>query len=125
MGEASDLRGPGHFNVDGDAASISVRFKSWIREFDLFGDCKGYFNETPETDTAEAKGLRKRRRALLLYCIGPKAREIFETLGDQGDSDDYDKAVKCLTDHFNVTPNSSYLRHMFRKLIQNSGETIA
>ena len=125
MAESSDLRGPGQFNIDGDAASISVRFKSWIREFNLFADCKGYFNESPTPDTDGAKSDRKRRRALLLYCIGPKARDVFETFENTGDPDNYDQAVKSLTDHFNVTPNSSYLRHMFRKLVQHSGETVA
>ena len=32
MEESSELRGPGQFNIDGDAASISIRSKSQIRD---------------------------------------------------------------------------------------------
>lgn len=96
---ASDLKGPLQFNPDGDAASVSVRWKSWIKEFNSFADCKGLFNEKPTPDTNAAKALRLRRRAMLFYCLGPAARDMFDsrpddtTTFDKGDTDDYNKAV--------------------------------
>lgn len=120
-----DLRGPAQFCPDGEASSVSIRWKAWKDEFNLYADCKGVFNDKPTTDTDKAKTSRRKRRALFLYCLGSKVREIFNGLEGKGESDDFDKAIQCLDRHFNITPNKIYLKHVFRRMIQNSGETIS
>ena len=120
-----DLRSPAHFCPDGEASSVSIRWKAWKDEFGLYADCKGMFNDKPTPDTTRAETCRRKRRALFLYCLGPKVREIFNGLEDKGDSDDFDLAVRCLDQHFNITPNKIYLKHVFRKMAQTTGETIS
>ena len=75
-----DLRSPAHFCPDGEASSVSIRWKAWKDEFGLYADCKGMFNDKPTPDTTRAETCRRKRRALFLYCLGPKVREIFNGL---------------------------------------------
>lgn len=126
MGDMSDLRGPPKFNTEGNASDISLRWKQWREEFEAFADCKGLFNTKPATSSTTDNWVNQRsqRRALLLYCGGQRLREIFSSLDNTGSADDYDGAITALDTHFNVTVNSTFQRHMFRKLVQDEGETL-
>ena len=126
MSDLSDLRGPPKFNTEGNASDISLRWKQWREEFEAFADCKGLFNTKPGTSSAADNWVNQRsqRRALLLYCGGQRLREIFSSLDNTGNADNYDSAVKALDTHFNVAVNSTFQRHMFRKLMQDEGETL-
>jgi len=118
-----ELRGPTQFNPDGDASTVSVRWKAWLEEFEMFADCKGLFNQDGTSD--KVKIMRKQRRAMLLYCAGPRVREITKSLANFGDMENYTAAVDALNAHFVVTPNSTFQRHLFRKANQNANETVA
>ena len=128
MADISDLRGPSKFDPDGDANTVSLRWKSWLEEFEAFADCKGLFNLAntgADENLVDNSGVRKQRRALLLYCAGQKVRETFKSLDGTGDVDDYTAAITALNKHYVVTPNATFQRHLFRKTVQASNETIA
>lgn len=117
----SDLRGPERFDAEGDATTVSVRWKAWLEEFEAFADCKGLFNNSGGAN----KAMRTQRRSLLLYLAGPNVRQAFNNIPDNGENDDYEKAMTKLNAHYTVTPNKTFLRHVFRKEIQKQSETIA
>ena len=58
-------------------ASISTRWNNWQSDFEMFFTAGGI------TDP-------KRKRALLLYQVGPRMREIFKQLPETGNDDEYD-----------------------------------
>ena len=60
-------------------ASISTRWNNWQSDFDMFFTAGGI------TDP-------KRKRALLLYQAGPRAREIFKQLPETSNDDEYNVA---------------------------------
>ena len=65
-----------------------------------------------------------RQRALLLHYAGEQVYDIFETLTDTGESDDFDKACEKLTEYFSLTKNIEYEVYVFRKEKQEIGETL-
>ena len=81
MADLGDLRGPGRFDPEGDANSVSLRWKAWLEEFQCFADCKGV-TDLPNDRTNDEKRTenRSKRRALLLYLAGPKLRTTFNSL---------------------------------------------
>ena len=113
------LRGVPHFDPTGDASTVSVKWKSWLEEFDAYADSRGLFLEG---STAEGKA---QRRALLLFSAGPTVRETFKTFPETGKKEDYQKAVDALNAHYVVKPNATFQRHLFRKTRQEDGETVA
>ncbi|XP_077868350.1 uncharacterized protein LOC144358564 [Saccoglossus kowalevskii] len=114
----SDLRGIQSFDATGDGSTVSIRWKSWIEEFEAYVDSRGLFIEDG-SDTNKAQ-----RKALLSYMAGATVRETFKTLSDTGTNKNYDKAVKVLNDHYVVKTNATYQRHIFRKMSQGE-DTIA
>ena len=66
----------------------------------------------------------KQKRALLLHYCGPEVDEIFDTLKNTGDENDYKTAVEKLTAHFNPQVNTTYEIYNFRKAQQNEGESL-
>lgn len=51
----------------------------------------------------------------LSFCsLGPRTRQIFSGLRNQGHDDQFGETVTCLNGHFNVTPNRICLKHVFR-----------
>ena len=66
----------------------------------------------------------KRKRALLLHCIGESTLNIFETLTETGRADDYDKACEVLNEHFKPHKNTWFEIFKLRKTTQNIGETL-
>lgn len=59
---------------------------------------------------------------MLLYYAGEQVQDIFETITENGDSDDYDKAVQVLTEYFNPNHNIEYEVYVFRQAKQKQGE---
>ena len=66
----------------------------------------------------------KRKRALLLHYAGPKVDEIFDTLQETGEDEDYDRAVAALNKYFEPKSNSMYEVYIFRQGKQEPGETL-
>ena len=66
------------------------------------------------------------KRALLLHLAGPGVRETFKTYPAEvrGDNKEFDKAMKCLSDHFKVKKNVPLARQKLLASKPNPGETI-
>lgn len=65
-----------------------------------------------------------RKRALLLHYAGPEVDDIFDTLEDTGDKDDYDRAKTKLNNYFKPKKNTAYEVYQFRQAAQNSDESL-
>ena len=126
--DSIDLGRPGKFEVEGEASVVATAWKAWLEEFECFADCRGLFNNT---GAGAAANVRRQRQALLFFCGGQKVREVFRSLnevketGDQVKPDNYDGALELLNEHFLVKPNVTFQRHMFRKMTQQSNETVS
>ena len=66
----------------------------------------------------------KRKRALLLHYAGPEVDEIFDTLPDTGDDNDYATAVEKLNGHFSPQTNIAYEVYNFQQTKQKDGESL-
>ena len=64
------------------------------------------------------------KRVLLLYSTGEEFSDIFETLPDQGEQNEYEKAVVALNACFQPKVNKTYKIYIFRNATQNSGESL-
>lgn len=60
----------------------------------------------------------------MLHCAGMDVQDIFDTLPDNGNANDCDKAIEALDTYFNPAVNVPYERHMFRRMSQEESETI-
>ena len=125
-----DIGRPGNFEVEGEASVVATAWLAWIEEFDCYADCKGLFN--PSGTSAKETSLRRQRQALLLFCGGPRVREVLKNHNDSIEEvtekcqpDDYDGTIQILNAHFLVKPNKRFMRHVFRQMRQTAGETIA
>eukprot|EP00794_Sanderia_malayensis_P017235 gene17235-18956_t len=95
-------------------ASISARWRQWLRDFDTFLVASGVTDST-------------RQRALLLYQAGSRVREIFSQLeetGENDEDDDYENAKRKLTEYFDAQKNRRYEVYKFRQCQQETGETL-
>ena len=115
-------RGPASFCPDGEASDISVRWAEWLEEFEAFADSKGLFN-IAGADAAQ-QNMRAQRKALLLYHAGARVREIARPF-DATDRHAYDAFVTQLNEHFTVEVNTTFQRHLFRRMIQTDQETVS
>ena len=72
------------FDVHSDASSTVVRWKKWLRRFEnmMIG--------------LNMKDDLKRKRALLLHYTGEEINDIFETLPDTGEENNYQAAIDAL-----------------------------
>lgn len=66
----------------------------------------------------------KRKRAPMLHFAGPEVDEIFDTLEDTGDEDDYKTAAEKLTAYFVPQTNIAYEVYNFRQARQNQEESL-
>lgn len=66
----------------------------------------------------------KRKRALLLHYAGEEINDIFETLPDTGEENDYQTAVDALNAHFAPTANSEFSIYCFHQAKQQPNETL-
>ena len=97
------------FDPLSDQTSLSQRWKSWTKRFEM------YLVATNITDD-------KQKRAMLLYQAGSATQDIFETLTDTGT--DYATAKKKLDDYFFPKKNVDYEIFQFRQTTQLPGETV-
>ena len=67
---------------------------------------------------------KKRKRALLLHCVGDDVYTIFENIPDNGTDDDYDKCKLRLTEYFEPVKNKEYEIYQFRQARQGMSETL-
>lgn len=65
-----------------------------------------------------------RKRALLLHYAGTDVDEIFDTLAETGEQDNYDAAVQALNAYFSPKVNTAYELYNFRQAKQADNETL-
>ena len=92
-------------------SSVAKRWEIWLNDFTMF-------------ITANAITDNARKRALLLYMGGSRVREIFSTLQDTGDDDNFDTAKTKLNEYFAPQKNKRYEIYQFRKMKQEDGESL-
>ena len=99
------------FDPVSDPASLGQRWNAWKRRF------LTYLSAMAITDNTQ-------KRALLLYQAGPETQDIFETLPDRGEDNDFTKALDMLDAYFSPKRNTDYEIYKFRNAIQSSEETV-
>ena len=75
------------FNLKGEPHSLSQRWRSWKRAFNLYVTGKGV------SDDAQ-------KRALFLHVMGMDVQEIYFTLAADAESATFEATVKVLDDYF-------------------------
>ncbi len=98
------------FDPISEPTSLSHRWKVWKRRFET------YLVAVNVKDNAQ-------KRALLLYQAGEATQEIFDTLPETGEDDDYKTAIEKLDEYFSPKKNVDYEIFQFRQAKQNSDET--
>ncbi|CAB4018501.1 Hypothetical predicted protein, partial [Paramuricea clavata] len=63
-----------------------------------------------------------KKRALLLYQAGEATQEIFDTLSETGEDNDYKTAIEKLDEYFSPKKNVDYKIFQFRQAKQNADE---
>ena len=66
----------------------------------------------------------KRKRALLLHYTGEEINDIFETLPDTGEENNYQAAIDAQNAHFAPTANSEFSIYCFRQAKQQPNGTL-
>ena len=101
------------FDCIGEPATLAQRWDKWKAEFELYVAASG----------AEDK---LQKRALLLHLAGPGFREIFKTHPEElkRDAKEFDKAMTCLSNHFEVKKKVPLARQKLLASKPNPGETI-
>ena len=91
------------FDPDAEiGVNIVPRWHIWLEDFQM------YLVATGKTD-------KKKKRTLLLYQAGPKVREIFRQIAENGNDDDFDKAIELLNAHFEPLKHRLYDVYEFRE----------
>eukprot|EP00795_Rhopilema_esculentum_P007975 gene7975-13874_t len=99
------------FDAYTDPSSVGQRWKSWRRRFQT------YLAAIDVTSPVQ-------QRALLLYQVGQDTQDIFDTIPNNGEDDDYETALEKLDEYFLPKKNIDFEIFQFRKATQNRGETI-
>ena len=101
------------FDCIGEPATLAQRWDKWKAEFELYVASSGVEDKV-------------QKRAILLHLAGPGVREIFKTYPAEvrGDNKEFDKAMKCLSDHLKVKKNVPLARQKLLASKPNPGETI-
>ena len=86
-----------HFDPDSETATVSQRWKKWKSIFENFLVANNITNNT-------------RKRALLLHHAGERVYDIFKTLEDTGESNDYNAAIEKLTEYFSPQKSKPSMR---------------
>ncbi|KAJ8036439.1 hypothetical protein HOLleu_20412 [Holothuria leucospilota] len=98
-------------DISVDIHALGLRWKKWITRSETFSTA---------VDIVEPK----RKWALLLHSIGKEAYDIFGTLPYTGKADEYDKAMKALSDYFTPQKNTEYKVYLFRQATQKEDESV-
>ena len=82
------------FDWIGEPAALAQRWDKWKAEYELYV-------------AASRVEDKLQKRALPLHLAGPGVQEIFKTHPDEvkGDAEEFDKAMACLSNHFEVKKN--------------------
>jgi hypothetical protein len=98
------------FDVE-DPSNLAVRWEKYLKRFN---------------NLVTAMNLRDagRKRALLLHYVGERVNDIFDTLPDRGENNNFNAACDALTAYFTPKKNVSFEIFKFRKLQQVPGESI-
>ncbi|XP_068712230.1 uncharacterized protein [Montipora foliosa] len=101
------------FDCIGEPSTLAQRWDKWKGEFELYVAASGVEDKL-------------QKRALLLHLAGPGVREIFKTYPDEvkGDAKEFDKAMTCLSETFEVKKNVPLARQKLLASTPNPGETI-
>ncbi|XP_064639559.1 uncharacterized protein K02A2.6-like [Lineus longissimus] len=99
------------FDPHTDPTAIGPRWERWLARFERLFVGIGLTDPT-------------RKRALLLHYAGPDVDEIFDTLTETGDDDDYNTAKAKLTAHFLPKKNVAFEVYNFRQCTQAKDETL-
>jgi hypothetical protein len=91
--------------------NLAPKWKIWLEDFQMYLVASG------DTD-------KKKKRTLFLYQAGPRVREIFLQLPDNGNDDDFDKAVEKLNAYFKPQKHRLYDVYQFRQAKQGNTETL-
>ena len=75
------------FDPVSDPTSLGPRWKAWKRRFETYIAALGVTDAT-------------QKRALLLYQAGQATQDIFDTLTDTGEANNYKKAMEKLDAYF-------------------------
>ena len=111
MAAKVDLPSMPQFDPHADYSSLATRWDQWLKRFHI------YLRAGKITDKTQ-------QRALLLYMAGPQVQEIFETLTDTGNDEDFKTAVDKLTAYFMPKKSLEYEIYVFRKSRQAADETL-
>lgn len=114
------------FDFDTDDSGNSSKWKNWIRGFEIFAKANKIEDDNNKLNW-------------MLHCAGQKVQNIFYTLPDlvietrRGplasgftpfETNEYSEAVLKLQNFFEPKRNTSFERHVFRKMKQNEKERI-
>ena len=99
------------FDPVSDPTSLGPRWKAWKRRFETYISALGVTDDT-------------QKRALLLYQAGQPTQDIFDTLTDTGETNNYKKAMEKLDAYFTPKKNVDYEIFKFRTAVQLPNETV-
>ena len=100
------------FHYQGETLTdLGPQWDKWKRSFEYYIVGKGI------TDS-------QRKQALLLHCAGSQVQDIFATLPDTGNDQDYQAVLQALDGHFKPLINKFYEHYKFRQLHRQSTESI-
>ena len=94
-----------------DQTNLATRWEKYMKRFN---------NLMAAMDVKE----KSRKRALLLHYSGEEVNDLFDTLPDTGEDNDYKEACEALTRYFTPKKNVSFEIFKFRNLKQESHETV-
>ncbi len=90
---------------------VGKRWKTWKRRFETYVAALGIMDNT-------------QNRALLLYLAGEATLEIFDTLPDTGEANDYTRAMENLDAYFSPKRNTDYEIFKFCTVVQAVDEML-
>ena len=113
-----DKSGIQKFNCNGDLTNVGPQWARWLSRLEIFVDSKGLIVVAHKADN-------KQRRALLLHLAEEDVQDIFLTLSDTGDANNYQKAVDALNMYFVPKKNTAHANHLFKHTVINPGESVS
>ena len=93
------------FDPVSDPALLGQRWNAWKHWFLIYLSAMAITNNT-------------QKRALLLYQGGPETQDIFETLPDRGEDNDFTKVLDMLDAYFSPKRSTDYEVFKFCNAIQ-------
>ncbi|CAH2084600.1 unnamed protein product [Euphydryas editha] len=109
------LAAPEKLDLEGDNATVALRWEQWKRSFNIYLEATGI--------TGEGK-----KRATLLLLGGPGLQEIVYNLpgayeeNSTNESQAFNTVIEKLDEYFLPKQNKIYERHLFRQIKQDEGE---